>query len=399
MNQQSADNQDAKLTGFGVQDLLIDLVNALSAVKQLSEIDYQVDDEKALIRQALASLIQYQDMERCSFFIVDSDGFLSNVAGISILELANSEASVTTPLRFKVGEGLIGAAAASGVLQHCQNCHEDRRFEKSGKPDQLPGSVISVPVFTFNRTLIGVLNVSHPQANYFSEWHIRLLEVYKNILGQLITTRRLVQQMEQQIAFRTAELESLVAETNQLKDHFASMSMHDQLTGLHNRRFFYDQVEVVIAHHKRYKNSFCLLVMDIDHFKVINDRFGHLFGDQVLTGVANALKRQVRNTDILVRFGGEEFVAIFTNTRCDNGRTFAERIRQEIKTLEWFVDNEVVNLTLSIGLYCLNGDLLQSEQMPDIDQMINYADAALYQAKAGGRDQTVVFGEFRSDRN
>ncbi|NOV29155.1 sensor domain-containing diguanylate cyclase [Methylomonas sp. ZR1] len=398
MNQPSANSQDVKLAGFGVQDLLIDLVNALSAVKQLSEIDCQVDDEKTLIRQALASLIQYQDMERCSFFIVDSEGLLSNVAGISVGELGAPEVNMDSPLRFRVGEGLIGAAAATGVLQHCQNCHEDKRFEKTGNSKQSPGSIISVPVFTFNRTLIGVLNVSHPQAYYFNDWHIRLLEVYKNILGQLITTRRLVQHMEQQIASRTAELESLVAETNQLKDHFASMSMHDQLTGLHNRRFFYDQVEVVIAHHKRYKTGFCLLVMDIDHFKVINDRFGHLFGDQVLTGVAKALKRQVRNTDILVRFGGEEFVAIFTNTRCDSGKTFAERIRQEIKTLEWSINQEVVNLTLSIGIYCLNSDLIQSEQAPDIDQMINYADAALYQAKASGRDKTIVFGEACSDQ-
>jgi diguanylate cyclase (GGDEF)-like protein len=117
-----------------------------------------------------------------------------------------------------------------------------------------------------------------------------------------------------------------------------------------------------------------------------------LFGDQVLIGVANALKRQVRSSDILVRFGGEEFVAIFTNTHGDNGKTFAERIRQEIKALQWFVDEEPVNLTMSIGLYCLNGDMYAPQQIPDIDQMINYADNALYQAKENGRDQTVVYG-------
>ncbi|WKJ89118.1 sensor domain-containing diguanylate cyclase [Methylomonas montana] len=394
MIQEIKDSQQPPFGGLGVQDLLIGLVNALSAVKQLSELDYQVDDERNLIRQALASLLQYQDMERCSFFIVDDEGLLTNVTGISIAEnVPESPTSLEQPLQFKIGEGLIGAAAASGDLQYCQNCHEDPRFEKKLNSRQLPGSIISVPVFTLNRALIGVLNVSHPQANYFNDWHIRLLEVYKNILGQLITTRRLVQQMEQQIASRTAELESLVVETKQLKDHFASMSMHDQLTGLHNRRFFYDQVEVAIAHHKRYKSSFCLLVLDIDHFKFVNDRFGHLFGDQVLTGVADALRRQVRATDILVRFGGEEFVVIFTNTRCDNGKTFAERIRQEIKNLQWQVDNEVVKVTLSIGLYCLNADTYPAQQTPDIDQMINWADTALYQAKASGRDRLVVFGE------
>ncbi len=394
MTQPSAeDNQYPTLAGFGLQDLLVDLVNAISAVKQLSEIDYQVDDENTLIRQALASLIQYQDMERCSFFIVDDDGWLTNVAGISIHELQESPASLDTPLRFKMGEGLIGTAAASGQLQYCQNCQDDKRFEKALNASHAPGSLISVPVFTYNRTLIGVLNVSHPQPNYFSDWHIRLLEVYKNILGQLITTRRLVQQMEQQIAARTAELQNLVAETNLLKDHFASMSMHDQLTGLHNRRYFYDQIEVAIAHHQRHQSSFCLLIMDIDHFKQVNDRFGHMFGDQVLIGVAGSIKKLVRNTDILVRFGGEEFVAIFTNTRCDSGKSFADRIRREIKTLEWLVGDEVVKLTMSIGLYCLTDDQHKSGKIPDIDQMINYADTALYQAKANGRDQAVTYNE------
>lgn len=395
MIQEIKDSQQPPFGGLGMQDLLIGLVNALSAVKQLSELDYQVDDERHLIRQALASLLQYQDMERCSFFMVDNDGLLTNVTGISVDE--EEPSAREQPLRFKIGEGLIGAAAASGDLQYCQNCQVDPRFEKKPNSSQLPGSIVSVPVFTLNRALIGVLNVSHPLPNFFNDWHIRLLEVYKNILGQLITTRRLVQQMELQIASRTAELESLVAETKQLKDHFASMSMHDQLTGLHNRRFFYDQVEVAIAHHKRYKSSFCLLVLDIDHFKIINDRFGHLGGDQILSGVANALKRQVRTTDILVRFGGEEFVVIFTNTRCDSGKTFAERIRQEIKSLEWRIDDEVVSVTLSIGLYCVNADAYPAEQTLDIDQMINCADTALYQAKASGRDKTIVFGESYSD--
>ncbi|ANE55463.1 sensor domain-containing diguanylate cyclase [Methylomonas sp. DH-1] len=378
----------------GVHDLVIDLFNALSAIKQLSELDCQVDDEAKLVKQALASLIQYQDMERCSFFMLDDAGMLTNLTGISVEESPQSAAVRDKPLTFKVGEGVIGTAAASGELQHCRNCAEDPRFEKTAAA-ALPGSLISVPVFTLNRHLIGVLNVSHPQPFYFTDWHIRLLEVYKNILGQLITTRRLVRQMERQIASRTAELETLVAETNQLKEHFASMSMHDQLTGLHNRRFFYDQVEIAIAQHARYHTSLCLLVLDIDHFKVINDRFGHLFGDQVLVGVASALKRQVRSTDILVRFGGEEFVLIFTNTPCDNGKAFGERIRQEISKLEWNVGGEKVNVTLSIGLFCLNADACPGSLAPDIDEMINCADTALYQAKANGRDQLVVFEDQR----
>lgn len=391
--QQIPSELQQELAGFGMQDLIVDLLNSLSVVKKLSEISCQVEDEKILIRQALTSLIQNQDMERCSFFMLDSEALLTNVTGLSVADLTDSHAWVNKPLQFKIGEGIIGAAAASGSIQHCQNCHEDVRFAMAGDKPQSLGSIISAPVFTLHNALIGVLNVSHPQPYYFTDWHLRLLEVYKNMLGQLITNRRLFQQMEIQIASRTAELERLVTETKRLKDHYASMSMHDQLTGLHNRRYFYDQVEIAIAQHKRYQSPFCLLVMDIDHFKSINDRFGHVFGDQVLIGVAEALKQQVRNTDILVRFGGEEFVVIFTNTSCDNGQTFAERIRNQIKTLQWQSGDQPVRITLSIGLHCTSLECCEPELQLDIDQIIHCADLALYSAKANGRDRVVVFGE------
>ncbi|MGY6276699.1 diguanylate cyclase [Methylomonas sp. MgM2] len=378
--------------GTGVQDLIIDLVNALSAVKSLSEVSCEMADEKTLIRQALSGLLNNQDMERCSFFIVNSDGMLSNVTGLSIVESLDSrEIRSATTMQFKFGEGIIGRAAASREIQYCENCFEDERFTKAGGGAYTPGSIVCAPVATLHNVLIGVLNVSHPQPYFFTDWHVRLLEVYTNILGQLITNRRLFQQMEMQIALRTAELERLVDETSQLKDHYVNLSMHDQLTGLHNRRYFYDQVELALAQHKRYNSPFCVLVMDIDHFKLINDKYGHVFGDQVLITVAETLKEQVRSTDILVRFGGEEFVIIFTNTYYDSGRNFAERIRKEIKKLSWRVANEDVGITISVGIYCLDPKDVAIDRALDIDQIIHFADTALYEAKDKGRDRVEVY--------
>lgn len=385
--------------GESMQDLIIVLLSALSAVKSLSEISCEIADEKTLIRQALSGLLRNQDMERCSFFVVDSDGMLINVTGLSIVDLPEVEQNwASTPMRFRLGEGVIGRAASTQKMQYCGNCLEDERFTKVADHGYMPGSIVSAPVSTLHNELIGVLNVSHPQAQFFTDWHLRLLEVYANILGQLITNRRLFQQMEKQIALRTAELERLVNETRQLKDHYANLSMRDQLTGLHNRRYFYDQVELALAQHRRYDYPFCLLVMDIDHFKSINDQYGHVFGDQVLITVAETLKNQVRSTDILVRFGGEEFVIIFTNTSCDNGRAFAERIRCQIKALCWAVNDENVHISLSIGLYCVNLSRIAADQMLDIDEIIHCADTALYAAKAKGRDRVEVFdGVFPSE--
>lgn len=393
MKTNSANDLQQELTHLGLQDVIVNLFSSLSALKKLSEISCQVEDEKHLVLQALTTLIQNQDMESCSFFILDNEGLLTNVTGLSASELTDRPMRIDKPLRFKIGEGIIGAAAASGKTQHCRNCHEDPRFSAGGDKMSLPGSIISAPVFTLHHSLIGVLNVSHSEADFFSDWHIRLLEIYKNILGQLITNSRLFQQMETQIALRTAELEQLVTETKRLKDHYASMSMQDQLTGLHNRRYFYDQAERAIAQHKRHDQPFCLLVLDIDHFKTINDRFGHAVGDQVLIGVAEALKKQVRCSDILIRFGGEEFVLIFTNTNVESGHVFAERIRNAIKALSWQFENKFVQITISIGLHYRGQNCRTAEIDLDIDQIIHCADVALYTAKANGRDQVVVFNE------
>lgn len=393
MNENMLLNLGQEWDGTDVQDLIVDLVNALSAVKSLSEISCEMADEKTVIRLALSCLLSNQDIEKCSFFIVDDNNILHNVTGISIDEQTDASATPShVPRYFRVGEGIIGVAAASGEMQHCSNCHEDEHFTQ-GRHDvtNIPGSVICTPVFTLHKELIGVLNVSHPQPHFFTIWHIRLLQVFSNILGQLITNRRLFQQMEVQIVSRTSELERLVEETQRLKDYYVNMSMQDQLTGLHNRRYFYEQVEIALAQQSRYRYPFCLLMMDIDHFKLINDQYGHAFGDEVLVAVANTLKNQVRSTDILVRFGGEEFVIIFINTSCDNGKNFAERIRANIKSLKINSTGFDVQLTMSIGLYCVARQEDQSDQKFDIDQIINFADAALYQAKANGRDRVEMF--------
>ncbi len=375
----------------GMEEIIVDLLNSLSAVKDLSELNYNVGNEKELIGNALRVLIQNQDMERCSLFILDEQGYLVNLTGLSSHESTLKKRKNYKPLQFKLGEGVIGMAAQSRELQHCQNCKEDKRFavgENNSNID-LPGSVISVPVIV-NDELIGVLNISHPHPYYFNEWHLRMLVIYKNMLGQLISNYRLFQQMEREISKRTIKLEKALVDLNSLKEHFENMSMQDQLTGLYNRYYFYDQAEIAIAYSRRYGQALCLLMLDLDHFKYVNDRYGHGFGDEVLIRTSEAMKQQVRETDVLVRYGGEEFVVIFTNTDCENGMIFAERIRKSIEVLDWELDG--FNQTVSIGLYCF-AECCKDEQKSDlsIDKIVHYADVSLYEAKSRGRNTVVQF--------
>jgi diguanylate cyclase (GGDEF)-like protein len=382
------------LDKFGIEDIFFDLVNSLSAVKGLSEIDSNVSDEKALVVSALNVLIDNQDMERCSFYLLDEDQNLVNVSGLSSEEhIAGKALGNYRPSKFKIGEGVIGLAAQTGELQRCNDCANDSRFQKNQQTAQgvFPGSLISVPVFA-EKQLLGILNISHPDSNYFTDWHIRLLHIYKNMLGQLITNCRLFQKMEKQIANRTEKLEKALKNVEQLKDRYENLAMIDDLTGLFNRRYFFIQAEMAIANTIRYGQLLCVLVIDIDFFKKLNDTYGHQCGDQVLVHVAELLKAQMRDSDILVRYGGEEFIVIFTNTDCQKGKIFAERIRETIETSVYdFKDNQL-KTTVSIGVYCL--DQAHAKQgVNNIDEIIHCADLALYEAKAVGRNQVVVFNE------
>jgi diguanylate cyclase (GGDEF)-like protein len=373
-----------------MHDIIIELSNSLSAIRSLSEIECQTDNEKDLIRKALHVLIDNQDMERCSFFLFDGDEYLVNVTGLSADENRGEQAGVYKSLKFRIGEGIIGLAAQSLEIQYCNDCRTDPRFLKGGKqPSGLPGSLVSVPVIVIG-DLLGVLNISHPDANYFSDWHIRLMQIYKNMLGQLITNSRMLLKMEHQISMRTVKLQKALRDVNLLKERYESLSMIDELTGLYNRRYFYPQVEICIANSRRYKQPLCILLIDIDYFKKINDQYGHLCGDRVLIKVAALLNEQIRETDILIRFGGEEFVVIFTNTNCANGKTFAERIRQNIEQLSVEYEEQIVQTSVSIGMHCLFNENENVENL-NIDNLVHFADQALYKAKENGRNRVEVF--------
>jgi len=388
---------EENINQIDIQDIIVDLLSSLSAVKELSELNYQAVNEKELISKTLSILIQNEDMERCSFFVLDEQQNLVNLTGLSSSEYSGAKRINRTPLKFKIGEGIIGQAAKTGKIQYCKNCKEDSRLSKANQDnDLLPGSIISAPVSALNR-LIGVLNISHPDANYFSEWHIRLLQIYKNMMGELITNYRLPRQIEEQITARTKRLNAALENMKQLKEYHESMSMVDELTGLYNRRYFYLQIEAALARSKRNRQPLCLLILDLDYFKAINDSYGHGFGDIVLKDVAKSLREEIRESDILARFGGEEFVIIFTDINRKKSKIFAERIRKRIASLGWKVQGQEVKITISIGVHCFVEEALEQGNF-DIDALLNYADQALYAAKAGGRNRVVFFACEASDK-
>jgi two-component system, cell cycle response regulator len=158
----------------------------------------------------------------------------------------------------------------------------------------------------------------------------------------------------------------------------------DPLTGIMNRRAFVSALDVEQSRSERHGYPMSLLLLDVDHFKAINDEHGHATGDQVLATLGRLLAHEVRKTDFVGRWGGEEFVVVLSGADEDGARIGAERIRRSVEAMETVDDKRnVFHVTVSIGISCL-------EINDNAEILIDRADRAMYQAKASGRNKVVV---------
>ncbi len=160
------------------------------------------------------------------------------------------------------------------------------------------------------------------------------------------------------------------------------MSVTDPLTGLYNRRHFEDCLEREFLRSKRYKSDLSFAIIDIDFFKKINDTYGHSSGDYVLKEVAYLILQTFRKTDMVFRYGGEEFAVIITETPLDKAVIPLERLRISISENTFKYNGQQINTTISIGVSGVN------EDTESVHQLFENADKALYAAKENGRNQT-----------
>ncbi len=163
-------------------------------------------------------------------------------------------------------------------------------------------------------------------------------------------------------------------------------SVKDAKTGLYNHSFFIRRVKEELARSRRNKNNCSLIIMDIDHFKNFNDTYGHLVGDEVIISLANVLKHELREEDILSRFGGEEFTVLLPETSSSTALLVAERIRKAVENMEVIYKNLNLKVTISLGVSVYNW-----VENSDVSFVLNKADEALYQSKENGRNRVTLF--------
>jgi diguanylate cyclase (GGDEF)-like protein len=217
-------------------------------------------------------------------------------------------------------------------------------------------------------------------------WHQRVqVESFQEIAALAETFNQMadkIKKSELEIQVKQLELQ----EKNRLLEKLATT---DPLTYVYNRRFILERLPNEMAQASRYGEQLSTIMLDLDHFKRVNDTYGHSIGDQALLGVVEAINLTIRKADIMGRWGGEEFIIICPNTGKAAAAALAERIRQRVEEVD-FVTNEGAQISLSVSIGVAEFYPKTSESKLNSDDMIIRADKALYQAKNSGRNKVVV---------
>lgn len=204
-----------------------------------------------------------------------------------------------------------------------------------------------------------------------------------------ITLRK---QNEAALKAKNKQLQEQLEENRALRDQLREQATRDPLTNLYNRRYLEEMLQQELARASREKYPVCLIMMDIDRFKLVNDTCGHKAGDEVLQALATLIVLHIRRFDAACRFGGEEFVIVMPLLSIETARQRAEFLRKEFAAMSLPCDGMKASPTLSIGLAVYPLDGMNGEQLLDA------ADQALYAAKRNGRNRVVVYSELAEKR-
>jgi two-component system cell cycle response regulator len=182
------------------------------------------------------------------------------------------------------------------------------------------------------------------------------------------------------LAVRIKSMLRLARRLSKIKDQ----ALIDELTGVFNRRYLESHLSIKFAEAKRYRHPFSFILLDLDHFKKVNDTLGHQFGDLVLRQTAALIRAQMRGEDTLTRYGGEEFAIILPHTDLEGALILAERVREGVAEYHFVQGEQQIRITVSLGIASY-----PENDFSNTDELISCVDARLYQAKEAGRNCLV----------
>jgi diguanylate cyclase (GGDEF)-like protein len=295
--------------------------------------------------------------------------------------------------------GLAGLVFASGealLIDDWDSAPAALRERAVLAPGEKPGSLLVVPLRLEDRT-IGVVSIQHDRPHFYSDADLNALQALAGDSAALIADAQTFDELddhrahlEELVAARTAALEASLAHNDALLAEvqakgllLETQSREDSLTGVANRRHFDERLAAEIARAVRYGHPLALLLVDLDHFKRINDSAGHAAGDAVLRLAARTMAANARANDFVARIGGEEFAVLLPEQDAAGAHAAAEHVRRSLSELDTAAIAPQLRVTASIGVAML-------AEGEGRDALLRRADAALYAAKNAGRDRVVA---------
>lgn len=269
-------------------------------------------------------------------------------------------------LRLDIEQSLSGLCYRDGQYKRSDDVTRDDRInpEFLKKIDLETGSILLIPLEHTDERF-GVLKIISGEQDTFDSLEENVINLLSGMLSAAIFQS--LQQLEKE----------------KYIEQVRTMALTDSLTGLDNRRSLMNQLKDEVKRANRHSRSFSFAILDLDHFKRINDSYGHQKGDEVLSRVARVLKDTTREIDSVSRYGGEEFGFLLPETKLNDAENLTERLLSEIRSLEFESDGESFGITSSAGVSAYR----EGEALEDL---IKKADKALYTAKANGRDRVVL---------
>ncbi|MBN2467403.1 MAG: sensor domain-containing diguanylate cyclase [Deltaproteobacteria bacterium] len=325
-----------------------------------------ISDLKILLTYIMGQAIEITRAEKGSIMLYDPITHLLNIRVIAGMEDKEYEEKVNKNeiqcKSFRPGEGVAGRVFQTGVPMVVNNTEEDEIFV--GFDRSYVHSIACIPLVFF-KDIIGVINVTNKQDKAgFSEEDVEMLKAVGD---------------QAAVAINKAQL--------------WEMAVTDSLTGLLVRRYFMAKFQEEFYRAERYKKVFSVIMADLDHFKHINDTYGHPVGDRYLRMVSQCMQRNFRDVDLIARYGGEEFVALLPETDKKLAYSSAERLRERVSHIA--IEN-FPRLTISLGIASY------PEDGRDVEALVRMADTALYAAKQQGRNRVVLYApglEFIKDQD
>ena len=274
---------------------------------------------------------------------------------ISRLLMHYPESDMPPPSTISKGGGLRGQTVRSRTMLHIPDLRTTGN-RSSMEPDH--GTIVILPLI-YENEVVGLIDFYKTYSHFFDKRNLPTMQAIADEIAVSIAKDRLFREVQR-------------------------AAVTDKLTGLHNRLYFEDRFTYDVNRGQRYGQMVSLLFMDIDHFKICNDTYGHAAGDSILQQLAEILRTGIRKTDLIARYGGEELVIILPNTAKEQAAILAEKIRQTISTYEFNHENIKLSTTVSIGVATYPVDA------NDAPALVKRADAAMYMAKQQGRNRVAL---------